>query len=108
MRDRIRSLVRQGAVVLAVSLLAAGCSERPREAARPGMTAPATVLRSSTGAPLVLACPAVPGIAQRAVAAGTRGDDNRNGVVCDRRVGSPGHERVLTMDDGLMPQQAAK
>lgn len=108
MRDRTLSLVRHAAAVLILALVAAGCTERPREAARASMTAPATVLRSSTGAPLVLACPVLPGIAPRAVAAGTYGDMNGNGVVCDRRIPGAGRERVLTIDDGLMPQKAVR
>jgi hypothetical protein len=107
MRDRARLLVRQAAVVLSLAALAA-CTERPRDAVRSTMTAPATGLRSSSGAALVMACPAIPGVSQRAVAAGTRGDANGNGIVCEQHVPSAGRERVLTMDDGLMPQRAAK
>jgi len=107
MRDRARSLVRQAAAVLSLAVLAA-CTERPRDAVRSTMTAPATGLRSSSGAPLVMACPAVPGVTQRAVAAGTRGDANGNGIVCEQHVASAGRERVLTMDDGLMPEKAAR
>ena len=108
MRNRIRSLVRQSAAMMSIVLVAA-CTERPPQAAaRTSMTAPATVMRSSTGAPLVLACPALPGIAKRAVAAGSQGDVNGNGIVCDRRGGSAGHERVLTTDDALAPAAAAR
>ena len=107
MRDRARSLVRQAAAVLSLAVLAA-CTERPRDAVRSAMTAPATGLRSSSGAPLVMACPALPGVTQRAVAAGTRGDANGNGIVCEQHVASAGRERVLTMDDGLMPEKAAR
>ena len=42
------------------------------------------------------------------VGAGTSGDANRNGVVCDQRVGSQGRQRLLTTDDVLMPRTAAR
>jgi len=107
-RDMNSSLVRQIAGAAVLALLLAGCSDRPRDAARSGLTAPTTVLRSSRGAELVFSCPAMPGIAKRSVAAGTSGDANRNGVVCDQRVGSQGRQRLLTTDDVLMPRTAAR
>lgn len=108
MRHITSSIVRRVAGAVAIAMLLAGCAERPREAARSTLTAPTTVLRSASGIPLALACPAMAGIMKRGVAAGTRGDANNNGVVCDQRVGVPGHERVLTTDDVLMPSAAVR
>ena len=109
MRHMKRSSIGRTVLVAAVATLLGACSERPPQAARGGtLTAPTTSLRTVTGAPLVLGCMPVPGIAARAVSAGTRGDENHNGVVCERRVGAPGRDRILTSDDVLVPAAPAK
>jgi hypothetical protein len=109
MRHTRSLLLRYAGATAALVMALVGCTERPREATRAGsLTAPTTVLRSSTGALLVLACPVMPAISKRAVPAGSAGDMNGNGVVCDQRVGTPGRERTLTMDDVLMPATAVR
>jgi hypothetical protein len=108
MRNMRHILVRHVGWVAALALGLAGCAERSPESARSGFTAPTTVLRSSTGAALVLSCPAMPGMSRRGVAAGSAGDANGNGVVCEQRVGRAGGERTLVTDDVVMPAAAVR
>ena len=84
-----------------------GCTE-PRSALTTTTRVPAAVSRSLAAGDLTFGCLPRPSVSRRAVQTGTLGDRNGNGLVCDERVGAPGHERILTTDDLLMPASHRK